>query len=63
MNQLIPTINPTINDKDKLFFYLENYETKILDKKQRGVVLTPMKTVEFVLSKLPKEVWKNPTTK
>ena len=59
MNQEIPTIN----EKDKLIIYLENYETEILDKKQRGVVFTPMKTVEFVLSKLPKEVWNNPNLK
>jgi len=55
---MIPTL-----DEEGLFFYLENYETQVLDKKQRGVVFTPMKTVEFTLSKLPEEVWSNPYLK
>ena len=54
---------PTILEKENLSNYIENYETLILDKKQRGVVFTPMKTVEFVLSKLPEEVWLNPNFK
>ena len=54
---------PTLLEKEKLLLYFENYETTQLDKKQRGVVFTPFLTVEFSLSKLPKEVWLNPDLK
>jgi adenine-specific DNA-methyltransferase len=54
---------PNLFEKEKLLFYVENYETTQLDKKQRGVVFTPMKTVELTLSKLPEEVWSNPDLK
>ena len=54
---------PTLLEKEKLLLYVENYETTQLDKKQRGVVFTPFLTVEFSLSKLPKEVWLNPDLK
>lgn len=51
---------PNINNKKELLDYLENYETSILDKKKRGVVFTPLKSVIFILSKLSTDVWNNP---
>jgi len=55
------TIYYTIKESDKLLEYIsQNLITNEKDRKGRGVVYTPIRVVENMLDKLPKEVWKNP---
>jgi len=46
-----------------LEFINENLKPKIIEKKERGEVFTPMKLVNEMLDTLPEKVWKNPNLK
>jgi hypothetical protein len=50
----------SIKEPDKLLEFInENLKPKIIEKKERGEVFTPMTLVNEMLDTLPKEVWKN----
>jgi len=50
------------NEKE-LIYYIDNYETKFSDKRERGSVFTNSNLINKMLNKLPKKVWKNPDLK
>lgn len=57
----------SIKEPDKLLEFInENLKPKIIEKKERGEVFTPMTLVNEMLdtlNKLPEKVWKNPNLK
>ena len=54
----------SIKEPDELLKFInDNLKPKIIEKKERGEVFTPMTLVEEMLDTLPNEVWKNPNLK
>ena len=54
----------SIKEPDELLKFInDNLKPKIIEKKERGEVFTPMKLVNEMLDTLPNEVWKNPNLK
>ena len=45
------------NEKE-LIYYIDNYETKFSDKRERGSVFTNSNLINKMLNELPKKVWK-----
>jgi len=49
--------------KNEIINFIDNYETELNDKRQRGSVFTKSKLIIKMINKLPSNVWKNPKLK